>query len=508
VTLFIWCTAALFLFMSVRLTAAWFVRKRGCDAWYFLLCAEQLRLQRRFPVRLPSLYILEPDEQWYPPGFMVFCALFPVSFIKKYHWAIAHLVDGLIACILFFGGYALTGQITPALWGVAVYALFPALLDEYSSLTSRPLGCLFQLAFVMFTYGWIHKSVWLIIPAVFFGVLLFYTHKLSMQTCWFLFPFFAITDRHIDWLFMLLFAYSAAFLVRPGFFLKIVRAHWDIVRFWNKNWPWLAAHQVNDSPVYGKHPSRAGYYAKSLFSLSSSFIRFALSNVTIVFTFIALFAYNQLNGFAQFGFWWIIGMHVWAMAIQFLPFLRCIGIGIQYMKYAYLPSIFLAQMIFITIPENQMVFAIIALAILIVLCYKYFRRILYSVKHNTEPILSADLEAQLLFLKDSPDARIMVLPLNLADMAAYVTRRPVCWGTHGYGFIAASDVLPILRKPLSWLMERYALTHLLLDERYATADTLGVSHGALISRFGVYALYALNKDSFLVKETVTIVGGE
>ena len=37
----------------------WPVRFQGCDAYYILMCAEAFRRERRLPIRLPPVYILE-----------------------------------------------------------------------------------------------------------------------------------------------------------------------------------------------------------------------------------------------------------------------------------------------------------------------------------------------------------------------------------------------------------------------------------------------------------------
>ena len=493
----IWCIAAFLLFMFFRLSVAWFTRHRGCDAWFFLLCAEQFRIHRRLPVRLPSLYMLEPDEQWYPPGFIVFCALFSDAFLKKYHWAITHIVDGIIACILFLGGYTITGQIPLSLWGVAMYALQPALIMEYSNLTSRPLGCAFQFAFVLCSYAGIHCDLYFFPAAIFFGVLLLYTHKLSTQILWFLFPFFAIMERDVSWVFILFFTYFIAFLLRPGYFTKILRAHWDIVRFWHKHWAWLGAHQVKDSPLYGHQPFRAGYYAQSWSFFLRSFIKTVLTNCTIVFTIPALIFFNNLDLFAQFCLFWVLGVHIWAIFVQFLPFLRCIGIGIQYLKYSYLPSLFLAVELLFFFNGYGLYNHSVAIILLMCLLYKYARLIRHCQKNRPEQECSEDLDNQFNFLRNAPDARILTLPLSLADITAYKTRKPVCWGTHGYGFVSAEYVLPVLKKKLSWLMKRYGLTHLLLDERYTNIRELQITPDALLKREGYYAVYQLSETSFV-----------
>lgn len=41
-----------------------------------------------------------------------------------------------------------------------------------------------------------------------------------------------------------------ALILSGGFYRNILRAHWDIVIFWYRNWPWLQAHPVKESPIY------------------------------------------------------------------------------------------------------------------------------------------------------------------------------------------------------------------------------------------------------------------
>ena len=56
----------------------------GIDSWYFLLYAEEFRKTRRIPVKLPY-FMLDLEEQWYPPGLAIFLSFFPQSFLEKFN---------------------------------------------------------------------------------------------------------------------------------------------------------------------------------------------------------------------------------------------------------------------------------------------------------------------------------------------------------------------------------------------------------------------------------------
>ena len=81
------------IFMLIRLVPLWKIRNRGCDAFYFLLAAEKFREQKRIPVRFGGLFLLEEDEQWYPPLFYMILALIPDKTLAKIHWAMNHVFD-------------------------------------------------------------------------------------------------------------------------------------------------------------------------------------------------------------------------------------------------------------------------------------------------------------------------------------------------------------------------------------------------------------------------------
>src|ERR1700746_3643930 len=90
-----WFAAAASAFFLLRFYPIWPIRFQGCDAYYILMCAESFRREWRLPIRLPPVYLLEKPEQWYPPGFLVLCALIPQRWLERHFWALNHVVDFL-----------------------------------------------------------------------------------------------------------------------------------------------------------------------------------------------------------------------------------------------------------------------------------------------------------------------------------------------------------------------------------------------------------------------------
>ena len=66
--------------------------KKGVDTWYFLSCVREYKKTHKIPTVLKN-YLLEIDEQWYPPGFIIFLSILPQKVLEKYHWLINPIID-------------------------------------------------------------------------------------------------------------------------------------------------------------------------------------------------------------------------------------------------------------------------------------------------------------------------------------------------------------------------------------------------------------------------------
>jgi hypothetical protein len=70
---------------------------------------------------------------------------------------------------------------------------------EFGALTSRPLVLFETNAFLVACGAWIAGTAWALPLAIVLGVLVLYTHKLSVQLLWFLVPFLALAAGDARW---------------------------------------------------------------------------------------------------------------------------------------------------------------------------------------------------------------------------------------------------------------------------------------------------------------------
>jgi hypothetical protein len=475
--------------VALRFAPVWPHRRQGCDAYYYLLCAEAFRARRRLPIVLPPLYLLEPQEQAYPPLMSMVLGLLPAPMIERFYWAVSPLIDALSLALLalwvglhFGPGWALAAG--------AAYAANASLILEFSSLTSRPLALLETNAFLLASFAWIGGSPWMLPAAILLGVAILYTHKLSTQLLWFLMPFLALAEWDWRWLVPLLVSYAAGFAIAPRLFLMILDGHRDIVAYWARNWPLLNAHIVRRSPLYaGPHTGGAFYHPHDLRWLARQAGKVLDYNCFIVFAPAAALAWSGLDAAERFAVFWVVGTYAWGSATYFLRPLRCLGEGNKYFKYALVPSLFLAAAL---LAEAPGVLSYAAAAFCVAwTCLSYVltaRRM--RVPEARTGRLSPELAPILKRIASDEGARLMCLPAHLCDLVAYHTRRPVLWGTHGLGFTEAEPFFPVLRKPVQHFVGAYRLTHLLLDRRYVGLDELRLGETRIAAQSGDYLLVA------------------
>jgi len=481
----------LLLFLILRFYPIWNFRYRGCDAYYFLITSEVFRKSKRIPIVIPPYFLLEQQEQWYPPGFSVFLALFPEKWVKRNYWLVSNLLDSVIFALLFFWMGGMYGIGIGWLAGLA-YASTPCLVLEYSALTSRPLGVLFAVGFLLASYLWVSGNELALVVAIIFGFLLWFTHKLSIQLIWFLVPFLALWYRDVKWLFPFLGSLGAAFILGRKYFFKMLRAHWEIVGFWGRNWQNLGAHQVRNSPVYGDGKTGVGYHRGSWLKSSITHTRRVFQyNPWVIIVALIIPDWNQLSDFSRFLFVWTLGSYLWAGLTLYLNNLKALGEGTKYIKYAIPSSMILAFSTLIE-KDNFLALIMIVFCFLVQLFFYFFTvREIRSNEAQTG-VVDADLEKIFEVIRGNNCKRIMCLPTHLATVIAYMTRKQVCWGTHTFGFHNVEDFFPVLRKPIAHFFNKYQLSHLLLDKKFAGIEELKVKPKHVLADIGSYLLCSLD----------------
>lgn len=468
----------------LRLLPVWPHRDQGCDAYYYLFCAEAFRRKRQLPIVLPPYYLLEPQDQAYPPAMSVLLSLLPEGWFARYHWLVSPMIDALSLLLVALWVGSRFGAGAALLCGFA-YSANASLVAEFCALTSRPLALIETCAFALMSYLWIEGWTSALPVAVLLGVLVLYTHKLSVQLLWFLVPALALSLGDARWLVPLPAAYALAFALAPRYFLRLLDAHRDIVRYWRRNWPLLGAHVVRQSPLY-RSGETIGYYRRhDLLRVVRQVAKVLDYNCFILFVPLALAAWPRLTSVDRFALVWCAATCGWAGATYFVAALRCFGEGNKYFKYALAPSLMLAASCVIERAGAASITLAVFCAVWTVVSYGA------AVRRMRGPMLTTGrLPPELEGLLDhlTSDDRVMCLPVQLADLVAWRVRCAVLWGGHNYQFERLQPFYPVLERRVEDFVAQFALTHLLLDERYAALGELRLSAGAVVARGGSFVL--------------------
>lgn len=483
--------------MLIRLFPNWRHRHKGCDAYNILLNAEVLRKQKSLPIKMPPIFVLEDEDQWYPPGFLIFCALIPDRLLKKWYWALNHLIDFFSAGLVAFLVYEIGDNIQFSIVAILAYGLAAGPLQEFSTLNVRPFGTLLFNGFLISTWFAFSDVNFLavepLLVAVICAVALFYSHKLSLQQLWFLLPSLSIFMVDWRWGAMFIALYGVSFLLWPRGAWRIMRGHWVIISFWHRNWRQLGAHAVRQSPVYGDGVTRTDFYAgNGVASLKRHILDMVHQNYFVVpFLVGYMSGASTLDATGLFLLVWCVTVYSAGFLIHTVPLLRGIGLGRQYYKYAIPPTLVGCALAV----QGGDIISVTFSAIAALLGLRQYLLIIKAQggpdPQGTEE--AEDLDGALQALDKEESGSVMTLPVHLADRVCYTLRKPVYWGTHSDVFDQRlQNFFPVLQKQLSHYAADGATT-LLLDTNYATEGELRLKMRNCFSRHGRYVIYRLEK---------------
>jgi len=452
---------------------------RGSDAYYFLLSRREFLLKRKLPVTLPPYFTLENPVQDYPPGFTIFLAMLPRQLLERYYWVVSPVIDAFICTFIFIYCYHVTGNISSAFTATYIYVFSQAAGKETGTLTSRQLGVLF---FVLAAISGERSlqggdGVWLYLTLFSVsGMAMLLTHKLSTQAFFLMYLMTALWTGEYRFGLLVLLLPAGTALLTGGYYLKILRGHWDFISFWTKNRRFLGAHQVNDAPVYNNgredlqpkdavyQPGIAStlrfikeYTAENLYVLLALWVLLPIGNTAAVPARILLLSFFCL-------FLWTVGVLSYVV-----PVFRGIGFGRQYGKYA-LPFGVILSAYLLTRP-------VYTYGVYIVLFHSFYSAVKYlrrSLENRPAGWDMTKLAGLFHYINTLDDPLIMSLPNNYNDLIAYKCNVRVLWGGHHTPTRKWGVVIPVLRAPVRELINTYGVTHVLLDQNYTTAQRIGI----------------------------------
>lgn len=487
--------------LYIRLRPLWVNPALGVDQWYWLLCAEDVKKRRKLPSRLPY-FMLDIEEQWYPPLFSGLLALLPLHWLKNHGGALCQMIDlfqGLMIWVAVF--WFSHNAVFAFLSGFSyLIAWFPS--NYNTQVQPRGLANLLLTLAVMGLWCYIETGSWVIWGGVLIlGLLLLFLHKMTVQM-WLVY-LLGLGLWAWDWRIPALLPVSVllAIILSKGFYIKIIRAHGDIVSFWYRNIKNLGSHQYYESLLYRKegftstalHQRGLRYFIGRIISL----LRYNVFILLLPFFVLCnlFYSHGRLESYLLM---WLGLTYLWAVLTTFFPYFKALGTGEYYLYQTFFPLFLLGSMVVpkLSYPLQWPFFGMWGLGLF--LSGSLWEKHLGSIVRKSKSRIPRDLQGILDYLKELPKDGVFCIPFTLPDLTAYQTRKRVFWGGHSYGFNSLlKPYFPVMREGVLETLMTKPLNYVLFWKGYLSSlEDIGLKAGRdlkLLSAQGEYELYEIVK---------------
>jgi hypothetical protein len=470
-TLFLLFAALLGLAVALRALPRWLSPDgAGVDHWFWKTYVETYRDTRVFPPVLPQ-YRLD-EHQWYPPLFPLLLAKLPQRVFDSYNHVIAIAIDlfrmGLLLCVAHWQS---DGNLTVVAIAGLIYATIPIQTSYNIQLNPRGLAALMlELLLVLMLWFYVSGDGWWVwVPIVVLSGLILLTHKMTTQLFWFIVLGTAVIYRQW-WLLTLIPASMASAYVLSGtFYTKVLKAHWEIVTFWNRNWQWIGSDWLRESPIYGngdyERPEklhRSGLRGRAW----QFYVLFGFNPAAWIACLLVserLFLSSPLLIYPTYLLVWLLLPCLFALLTTFLSPLKCLGAGYLYVYNTSLMAALLLSLTFeyTRAPQLSTPFVLLALVLNVGGLLTYYVRFYQDKRGRVDTGLGVMLET----LRGQPSGVVICVPANWYEVVSYKTGHPVLWGGHGYGFTRLEPIWPRLLLPIRDVVQRYDVRYLLTMEQ-------------------------------------------
>jgi hypothetical protein len=482
------CVAAVIRLLPMRLLP----HGGGVDQWFWRAYIERIRGHKEFPPHLDQFKL--DQAQWYPPLFPLLVAKLPENVFAQYAGYLSVLLDLLRLIMLLVVTGQLSNSAVLVLVAGLVYALTPVLTTYNLQLNPRGLGALFLDALCLgIGLSLIQGGQWWWVVA-FLGGLILLTHKMTTQLFIYMVGLASLILLDPRPALLIPLSVLAALAFSGGFYLKVARAHWDIVKFWFHHWPWMGSNPILESPVYGL----PGFESPTKFYRSGW--KSACRRLTFLFGFnpwmpaslaiglLLVWGNFPLNKIEIGAFVWLATVFSFAVATTVLPWLRCFGQGYLYGYNGAFPAALALGLTWPYWSTNWFMltlFTVTAFASVLSL-WAFFR----SLRSSRTLKVDSDLNCAIEYLANLPSGLVMCFPQHWHDVVAYRTGMPVYFGGHGYGFNLLKPVFPRLMKPINELIAEQNISYLLIWPAYVNQAFLDdIPKHTKIEQFGEYKIY-------------------
>lgn len=467
----------------------------GVDHWFWKAFINAARKAPRFPPDLPQ-FLLD-EKQWYPPAFPLLMMLFPANAFERVSKVIAIAIDIARLLVVMAATYLITDRINSTIAAGMVYALTPILITYNTQLNPRGLGALF-LDSIMLLLIWLiwHQGpsgLWLVVA--FLSGLVLLTHKMTTQLYWYCCLMGGILT--LDWRLIALIPVSVAMalVLSLGAYRNIWRAHWDIVTFWYRNWYWIGAHSVRESPIYGESgyltPTRyyqsgaRGLFRRLLFLVGYNPWAWVALAITV-------WVYGPNSRLTSEDIWvtrWLAIIVSFILLTSFVRPFRCLGLGYLYLYNTAFPSALVIGMVWGGLKHDWVVN--LALALTLCACFGGILFYLRTLRTSRTLKVDHDMNRALERLAELPDGTVLCFPPHWHDVVAYKTGKAVLSGGHGYGFKHLEQLFPRVLRPIKTIVDEYEVRYLLTFEGWLPEKFVAELEATGVEEFGAYRIFRL-----------------
>lgn len=464
-------------------------RKFGVDVWTHLLYLKELHKQRGIPKKIKNGFLI-PGDYDYPPAFIFILSKLPFSIVEKYEFLFSPFFDFLHLILIFFISYFLTGNIVISIITQVLYTLTPIIILENSSASPRSLGyMLFTAMFFSLFLFMDNGNIYLLLSAVFFGSLIFLSHRFTTQGFLFFSIFFSFLDRDIIYFGVFLMSFVFAVIISKGFYLKVLQGHIGNLIFWYNNIDYRFFHQIKGS--YKDHKTK-----DFIFKMYNQFLKFppfvlSVVNPWTLPVFYIFFFYMPTEYLLRQLVWWVIFSYVLALLTSWVHRLRFLGESQRYLELSAFPSAFLSTLLLVDISRGKWGSYVITLYVIV--CILSFITILFiqrkAIIKDKLRTVTPDMEKMFSYLKTlTPKPKILCIPHQITTNTIYHTGCPVFVNADYSNINKISDVYPWVKRPLREIMREYNLDLVLLNNDYAGVDDLKIKKYKIINQVGNFVI--------------------
>ena len=441
--------------------------------------------------------------------------MLPEKILENYHRFINPVLDLVESAFLYWFIYISSGDngfsaaLIAASVGAIVYAVIPNLNTENLSMNVRTFASLINTALLLMIIFYkttapaaLYGKIFIIASLLICGFILFMTHKMAVQNFVFMMISLSIVKIDPDYPLLLVAIIIVTFILSGGFYVKVLKAHIDILMFWKKNLENLCVRQYEDSPVYGGRPedSQTKFHLPGIkgfvrhLKVISGFNPFAVFLGVYPFLGEKITLLNPGSSATEIIWWWGILTYFMVFATTYIKPLRFLGEGWKYIKFAAFPTAFITADILLYVLSDSATkttgaFVVFLFVACLAACVLITLRLQNKFRsERTMGILDENLMAVFDYIKSLDGKSLACIPTHISNAAVFYTGKKVLWGGHSI-VSSLEGFFPVIMNPLEYYIKKYGISYIVLDTSYIPPDKIKLSSYRLLFNSGRYNIY-------------------